>query len=67
MLQWIKMLNKMYEEHSYTSDGRVAVSYCEDLRVVVVKVYDDYHIIKADDFNDLGLLDEIHRIVYSGC
>lgn len=67
MMEWVKCLNKMYEEHTYTCDGRVAVEYCDGLRVVVVKVYNEYHVIPIDNFNDLGLLDEIHKIVYKGC
>ena len=51
MMEWINTLNKMYEENPCTDDGRVAVSYCEDLRVVVVKVFDNYNVIDIDDFS----------------
>ena len=67
MLKWIKMLNKMYENHSHTCDGRVVVSYCDEMRIVIVKTYDKYHIINADDYNDLGLLNEINKVVFDEC
>ena len=56
MLKWIKILNKMYEEHIHTNDGRVVVSYCPEMDVVVVKVLDKYKVIECDAYNDLGIL-----------
>ena len=63
MLKWIKMLNKMYKEHPYTSDGRVVVSYCADVDVVVIKVFDKYRVLALEDLNDLGVLFQIQKIV----
>lgn len=56
MLKWIKMLNKMYEEHPYTGNGRVVISYCAEMDVIVVKVLDKYKVIECDLYNDLGVL-----------
>ena len=56
MLRWIEMLNKMYEEHPYTGGGRVVISYCPEMDVVVIKVLDKYKIIECGLYNDLGIL-----------
>lgn len=63
MLKWIKMLNKMYEEHPYTGGGRVVVSYCAEMDVVLVKVCDNYKVIKCGTYNDLGILYAIQDAV----
>ena len=63
MLKWIKMLNKMYEEHPHTNDGRVVVSYCAEMDVVVVKVCDKYKVIELNTYNDLGILYAIEDAV----
>ena len=56
MMKWIKMLNKMYEANIYTNDGRIVVSYCPEMDVVVVKVLDKYRVIECGTYNDLGIL-----------
>lgn len=50
------MLNKLYEEHPYTGNGRIVVSYCPEMDVVVVKVLDKYKVIECNTYNDLGIL-----------
>lgn len=63
MLKWIEMLNKLYDEHPYTSDGRVVVSYCPELDVIVVRVLDKYKVVEVFDFNDWGVLNKIQEVV----
>jgi hypothetical protein len=53
----------MYEANPCTSNCRVAVSYCHDLDIVVVKVMDSYKVIEAADFTDWGMLVEIQEAV----
>lgn len=56
MLKWIKMLNKMYDAHAHTDEGRVVVSYCPEMDAVVVKVLDKHKVIECGDYNELGIL-----------
>lgn len=63
MLKWIEMLNKLYEEHPYTCNERVRVSYCPELDVVVVRVLDKYRVVEVFHYNDWGVLNKIQEVV----
>ena len=62
-MEWIKTLNKVYEQNCYTDNGRVQVSYCKDMNIVVCKVLDDYKIIEADTYNNWGLMNKIQETI----
>lgn len=61
--QWVKHLNKMYAENTCTCNDRVQVSFCDDLDIIIVKVFRNYEIIKIDDYTDWGLLLKIQEVV----
>ena len=61
------MLNKTYEAHPYTNNGRVVISYCAEMDVVVVKVHEQYKVIELDNLNELGILFEIQKVVNELC
>ena len=63
MLKWIATLNQLYEANPYTSGGRVVVSYCPELDVVVVRVLDKYRVVEVSDYNDWGVLNKIQDVV----
>lgn len=63
MLKWIKMLNKLYENHPCTSSGEVVIEYCPKMDVVVVKVHSNYKVVELGDFNDWGVLTKIQEVV----
>ena len=66
MMEWIKTLNKMYAEHPYTDSGRVVVTYCAEMDVVVVKVagiHNHFYVIECEEYNERGILWEIQSYV----
>ena len=63
MMKWIDFMNKMYENNPYTNDGRVVVSYCDNMDVVVVKVLSNYKVIEVGDLNEFGMMYKINDVV----
>jgi hypothetical protein len=62
-MKWLDKLNEMYASNPYTDNERVAVDYYPNTDVIVVKVSGEVRTIDASQFNELGMMTEINKVV----
>ena len=62
-MKWLEKLNEMYATNYCTDGGRVAVDYCPNSDVIVVKVLGEIRVIDASQFNELGMMTEVNKVV----